>query len=402
MDIETLQYLLSPDGERLLCEAASSEGTLLARVTHLRRKYPAHLASAALELLDLRKRAAAKFSRADRMFFTREAMEQSSSEIISHYRAERFDRDSTVLDLACGIGGDTIGLAERCHVTAVDMDPVRVMMARRNLEVYGLAHRVEFVCADVTTIPLDADGAFLDPSRRTVRGRTTHLSQMTPSEDFIRRLIDTVGNCGIKLSPATDDSELESLGGEIEFISSSGECKESVVWTGKFRTAGRRATVLPARASLTDQSVVSVPLGQPGRYLYEPDPCVIRSHLIGEITPELRAWKLDEMIAYLSSDDLVVTPFADAYEIIESMPFNLKTINQALRGLDTGSVIVKKRGVAFEPDEIRKRLKLSGSKEYILVLTRVGDKPFALICTPARSEGFRTIGVERIDSQSTP
>ena len=110
MDLETLHFLISPDGEKLLKLTQSLEGTLLQKLTVLRKQYPAQVASAAIELIDLRKRATAKFSRAIEMFFIREALEQASGEVISTYRAERYEKDSQVLDLACGIGGDTIAL----------------------------------------------------------------------------------------------------------------------------------------------------------------------------------------------------------------------------------------------------------------------------------------------------
>jgi len=387
MDLATLRFLLTPEGAELLGSASSMEGSFLSKVTLLRKHYPAQIASAALELLELRKKGAKKFTRASEMFFTREALEQASSETIATYRAERYNAGSQVLDLACGIGGDTIGLAGRCFVTAVDRDPVRIAMARRNVEVYGQADRVKFICADVTEIPLKADAAFLDPSRRIGGRRTVRLSQLSPPMEFIRRLPEAIPDCAVKLSPAAEYSELESLGGEIEFLSEAGECKEALVWFGRFKTVSRRATVLPDRATLTYESVEPVPVLVPGKYLYEPDPCVIRAHLIEHLARRLDAWKLDARIAYLSADTLVKTPFAAAYIVLDSLAFNLRVVNERLRELRAGRVIVKKRGVPFEPSEIQRRIKTPGDQELVLVLTRVAGKPWALICSPASTAG---------------
>jgi hypothetical protein len=55
-------------------------------------------------------------------------------------------------------------------------------------------------------------------------------------------------------------------------------------------------------------------------------------------------------------------------------------VNRRLRELDAGKIIVKKRGVPFEPEEIERKMKLSGSRELILVLTRIKGKAWALIC----------------------
>ncbi len=385
MDLETINFLLSQNGEDLLAIAKSMTGSFLTNVTTLRKHYPAPIANAALELIELRKRAAKKFSRAGEMFFTREALEQSSGEGVSHYRADRFVQDSHILDLACGIGGDTIGLASKCYVTAVDVDPVRLAMAERNLAVYGLSNRVKFVCADVTTVPLHADAAFIDPSRRVNGRRTIKLSEISPSVDFIHRLTDAVPDCAVKLSPAMDDSELGALGGEIEFLSESGECKEALVWFGRFSTVPKRATVLPVKASLIQPGEHDISVRPPGEYMYEPDPCVIRAHMVEELASRIGAWNLDAQIAYISSDTLTETPFAQAYKIIEAMPFKPKAVKQRLRALGIGHVIVKKRGVPFEPREIEKQLSASTGVEAILVLTRIAGKPWALICDIAKS-----------------
>src|SRR5439155_3197895 len=77
-----IAFLQTASGAELLAEAAAVTGELLARLTRLRLRHAADLASAAVELLELRARAAAKFSRADRMFFTAEGLEQSSGEIV--------------------------------------------------------------------------------------------------------------------------------------------------------------------------------------------------------------------------------------------------------------------------------------------------------------------------------
>ena len=380
IDLSTTEFLLSREGAELLEYAKSLAGDLLTRLTTLRKRYPPEVSSAALELLELRHRAVRKFSRSDDMFFVREALEQASSETISCYRAERFPEGATVLDLGCGIGGDTIGLASRGPVIAVDRDPVRLAMARRNIEVYGLSNRVQFVRADITEIPLKADAAFLDPSRRAEGRRLRHLADLSPSIDFIERLIREIPDCAIKLSPGTPDEELDALGGEIEFVSEGGECKEAVAWFGCMKTADRRATVLPQRATITRSPVEPVEVREPGRYLIEPDACVVRAHLVEQFAHDIGAWKIEDLIAYLSADQLVESPLGDAYEILESMPFNPKAVNRHLREMDAGKIIVKKRGVPFEPEEVERRMKLTGSKEFVLVLTRIRGKAWALIC----------------------
>ncbi len=61
-------------------------------------------------------------------------------------------------------------------------------------------------------------------------------------------------------------------------------------------------------------------LGAPGRYLYDPDPAVGRAGLVETLAPSLGAWKLDERIAYLTSDAAVETLFARRFVVRSVVP----------------------------------------------------------------------------------
>src|SRR5262249_19534539 len=136
MDEVTFRALLTPAGQEVLARAAAlrpTEAGFLAAFETLRKRHPPALAKAALETVLLRKKARAKFALADRMYFTREALEQASGAAVSRHRAGRFAAYPAVLDLCCGIGADTIALAAAgCRVTAVDSDPLRLAMAVEN------------------------------------------------------------------------------------------------------------------------------------------------------------------------------------------------------------------------------------------------------------------------------
>jgi len=54
-----------------------------------------------------------------------------------------------------------------------------------------------------------------------------------------------------------------------------------------------------------------------------------------------------------------------------------------LRDRDVGRVTIKKRGVTVDADGLRRQLRLSGSVEMTLVITRVRDHPVCLVVRPA-------------------
>jgi hypothetical protein len=117
--------------------------------------------------------------------------------------------------------------------------------------------------------------------------------------------------------------------------------------------------------------------------LLEPDGAVIRAHLVAELAAQVGGRQLDETIAYLTAEQVVPTPFGRWYDVLEVLPFSLKGVRERLRALDVGTVVIKKRGTAVEPEAFRKQLRLTGSKELTVVLTRQAGRQVALIAQPA-------------------
>src|SRR5580698_2786297 len=273
--------LLAPQGQELLARLAAEAdgaGTPLALAVRLRREYPADLVAAATAQHELRLTARAKFSRAMEMLFTRAGYEQSSSEPIARYRAERFGGARRVADLCCGIGGDLLALASGREALAVDRDDVHARLALHNAAVYGQAENTRAVVADVRDIRLDnLDAVFIDPARRSGPGtaparpdrapaaagggsarsggasgppRRFRTGQSEPPLDWCFALAERVPAVCVKAAPGLP-AELIPAGWEAEFIADGRDLKEAVLWSPAFATASRRATILPAGDTLT-------------------------------------------------------------------------------------------------------------------------------------------------------
>ena len=158
MDLATFRQLLSPQGQRALQEAASyqpEEQDFLRLYSMLSRAYPADLARAALETASLRRQAVDKFPLAARMYFTRQALEQATHHAVAAYRSRRFAGFESLLDLGCSIGGDTMALAQLAPTLGIDMDALRLAMARENLAAAGLEERAHFAQADLHELARD-------------------------------------------------------------------------------------------------------------------------------------------------------------------------------------------------------------------------------------------------------
>jgi predicted O-methyltransferase YrrM len=399
--------LLTAQGQELLARLAAPGAAAtpaFALAERLRREYPADLVAAAMAQQELRQAAAAKFSRAAEMLFTRAGYEQSSSETIARYRAARLTEARRVADLCCGIGGDLIALAAASAVLAVDRDATHARLALHNAAVYDVADQVRAVVADVRDVALTGiDAVFIDPARRSGPGtasaptaRRFRPGASEPPLDWCTALTAQVEAVCIKAAPGLPEDQIPP-GWEAEFIAESRDLKEAVLWSPGLATAPpdgargpRRATVLapsgsggaPRCDTLVAREGAPVPLREPGEYLLDPSPAVTRAGLVEDLARVLGndTAKIDPQIAFLTLDRDVRTPFARTLLVQYSAPWNEKSFAKRLRELGIGAVDIRRRGLAGDVDQIRRRLKLSGKTRATVVITRVSDKPWGLIC----------------------
>ncbi len=389
MDLDAFRWLLTDDGHRLLRAATEAGDDSLRTHALLRRSAEPARVAAALTQVELRRRAVAKFGDlAARMFFTSEGLEQATRLPVATHRAARLQAagSATLVDLGCGIGGDLVAFA-RAGITCVglDLDPVRVAVAEANLAALDLGGVV--ARADATTIDLDPfEVVYADPARRTVRGRSFDADEWTPPWSFVETLLDR--DAVVKLAPGIPH-DLVPDGVEAEWVSDHREVKEAVLWSGRLATTRRRATVLftgpdgtGGLATLTDQDDPGAAVGPVTEFLYEPDGAVIRAGLVTAVADGVGGHLVDEHIAYVTSSQSFRTPFARGYRVLEELPFREKQLRAALRERGIGRLTIKKRGVSVVPEELRRRLSLSGDAEATIVLTRVADKGTALLVEP--------------------
>ncbi|MDF2257970.1 THUMP-like domain-containing protein [Streptantibioticus ferralitis] len=387
MDLDAFSSLLTGEGQALLASLRDYDPSdELGTATRLRRQYPASLVSAALGQARLRQRAEAKFGAdAYRMYFTPDGVEQATRTAVAEHRAARFAGLGVrrLADLCCGIGGDAIALARAgIDVLAVDRSPLTCAVAEANARSLGLDEHIQVRCADVTEVVTDRyDAVFVDPARRGGRGRVFDPEAYSPPLSWAVAAARRAPHAALKVAPGIPHEAVPEEA-EAEWVSDRGDVKEAVLWFGT-QPGGRRATLLPDGAALTGGGLPVPPVGPVGRYLYEPDGAVIRAHLVAEAAARLDGRLIDETIAYITADELRPTPYATAYQITDTLPFNLKRLKALLREREVGTLTVKKRGSAVEPEELRRRIKPQGPNAATVLLTRVAGAPTMLIGAPA-------------------
>lgn len=359
------------------------------------------LVNAVMTQVGLRERGRAKFGeRATRMFFTPDGLEQSTRASIAAHRAERVAEvagsvldGGTAGDLCCGVGADLLALAEvGVPVEGVDADPLTVAVARANIEALGLESYARVREGDVNDVTPGAYPLlFCDPARRGGRGRVFDPAAYSPSWDVATDLAERAEAACLKAAPGIPH-EVLSPAASAEWISVDGELKETALWFGTLAGGpSRRATVLHERPGLleregaiahldADPDVGPAPVDAPRRYLYDPDPAVVRSHLVAEAAARVDGALLDERIAYFTSERAEASALWRVLEIVEFAPFSLKRLRSSIRSHKAGTITIKKRGSAVDTEKLRRDLRASGPESMTVVLTRIGEKPFYLLC----------------------
>jgi hypothetical protein len=342
-----------------------------------------------VEQVELRERAREKFSRADRMFFTRKGLEQATDEVLAKHKATRFPAESTILDLCCGIGGDLLALSgrEAVRTIGVDREVVCEYLAAANARACGFTSEVCLTfCTDVSRMPIQpAHYWHCDPDRRIDDQRTTQLELFEPSLDALDRLRGINPNAAIKLAPATQVPPHWWDLCEREWLGSRGECRQQVAWFGSLaRHPGRHAATVVA-ADGSSRNVVGsysepVPVArQLGRYLYEPHAAVLAASLTGAVCREQGLAAVAAGVAYLTGDRLIADAALAAFEVQEVLPFDRKQLRGWCREHSIGRLEIKKRGVKLDPRQLRAEIIAAGDNEATLIVTPLGGHVRAIV-----------------------
>jgi hypothetical protein len=361
------------------------------------------LVSAVLTQSRLRTKAELKFGEfARQMLFTQAGLEQATRLNVAARHAERFAQAgiSHVADLGCGLAADSLALASMdITVTAVEMDETTAACATVNLIPFPNATVVH---SDAMNVPLDGvDGVWLDPARRVTSTSGTKRiwdpEAFSPPLSFVESLAATGRAVGVKMGPGMPHDSVPA-GCEAQWVSVGGDVTEVTLWFNSVSRPGvRRAALLlgtKGAAEITSAEDFDggpvAPVGPAEGYLYEPDGAVIRAGLVADVALQLGGHLVDEHIAYICAPELVDTPFARAYKVLEVMPYNVKALKAWVKENGVGVLDIKKRGTAVTPEELRKQLlpagknagKKTGSKTATLVLTRIGEDRVAISVEP--------------------
>lgn len=352
-----------------------SKKTLLDDLTTLRKHFGDN-ARAVSEYIAASRSAQGKFPRT--WLTDSDAAQQATPHEVSEARAKRLHHAGAtfVHDVTCSIGTEAPAVTSRgMQWLGSDLDPSRLAMARHNLGEGAWLAR-----ADALRPISHADVIVADPARRAGGRRVTRLEDLQPP---LPDLVEAYAGkeLAIKCAPGIDYSEWEGL---VSVSSVKGAVKEACLYTPGLGGGVRREAIVHGVETVTDRDPDDVAVGEPGTYILEPDGAVIRAGLVRGWAARHGLWMLDPHIAYVSGN--TIPAGASGFPFIEEVP--VKKLRQALAAHGAGAVEILVRGVDVDPDQLRKKLKLKGSRSMGVIIARVGSSAVAYVCGAREHAGL--------------
>ena len=372
------------------------------------------------------------------------ALEQSTAQDIGRWKANLWPSGpeavgKTVHDLCCGMGGDSFFLPKELTAIGVDLDENRLAMYRYNSSVMrGVSpesSNAHTILGDVREVATHSNAASdaqhtdyftIDPARRAIEGENQRdLRNLTPTFEEVIEISKHYKGGMAKIPPGYPICEIPR-GTEILYIGSRTDCRECLVLFGELaknpdhvravmvdKTGNEIANWTFARDEKrearneseqsqydhnyelegrdrvyrTSSSESDLPLGGISKFIAEPAPVLLRSHLFGVVAlaHDETTHLISPGIAYVTSEKPLPAPAFANYEILESSEISTGAVRAMLKSHDIGKLTLKLRGVKVDPDQEIKRLKPKGKNSATLFYTRLDGEKIAILANPVKN-----------------
>lgn len=306
------------------------------------------------------------------------AFEQSSSEECARRKPLS---GRSVLDLTCGLGIDTMALAERFErVVALERDEVLAEIVRYNLLLLGIDNvEVVNIASEeyVATTKEHFDWVFADPDRRSAEGRKmVCMEDCSPNMlELMPRLREITGRVAIKLSPMFDCAEAFRLcsPAEVEVVSIGGECKEVNIYMGAQEDVLRIVVVGDGEWLYPQSAMAAEPENKPftadgWRYLLVPDVALQKARVaIAALQPYASIWS-NNGYAFVRELPSVPLP-VKVFEIDTILGYHPKDLKRRWKGL---AIEFMKRDTMLSIDTLRKATATHAGNDRLVAVTNIG------------------------------
>ncbi len=406
-DLPDYEWLCSDEGDATWNRCRNSISQL--NTATIRHRFPS-LTELRIRLLCeqwdfVKSKASKKVSNPERWFWTKQLLEQATDEETALETALDFPADAEVIDGCCGAGVDAIALARRgCQVTAVEISPIALQLARHNFHSNGL--KAEFALSDLSEFAMPKS-AFLhiDPDRRTEGKRSTHVDQFSPPWTSIAAHVASAAGCSIKLAPATimeDSMDWGPTGPphSVRWLSKDRSVRQQR-WTWKLPRWPVSSRVVSTQVheqpwhhevfELSDWNAPNIDIGEIATertslknwFIADQDPALRAARLTVPFAVRYSIQILGNEFGYFIADRFFPHPMLRWFEVIDVLPFDKKKLRAYSRTLLPRTWEIKSRNVDVDIDSLRRELPTNSqsSVTMTLLITRVQRRHIAIIAS---------------------
>ncbi|HCD53400.1 MAG TPA: methyltransferase [Balneolaceae bacterium] len=326
-------------------------------------------------------------------------LEQASSEKTAKYKSDKFTGGRFV-DLTGGSGIDTYYIGKNFdEIVYVESSKELCDLVDYNFNILGLEVDVVNTSAEsfLESNEETFDLIYVDPSRRD--GDNNRLRSVRDYSPNVIELMDSLLSTGstvmIKISPMASVSEtLYQLSGvySVTFLSVQNELKEVLLLLKKGfteRPVFETVNLLEHQPDQefkffeSEESTAIMSLEKPGKYLYDPNPSVMKSGTYNLLCERFGVNKLHANTHLYTSEELVEEFPGRVFEIKEVLQPGRKNIIQHFPG---GIVNIATKNFPVKPNELKKKYRLrDGGDEmlYFCEIAELGKK--AVWCIPLKN-----------------
>ncbi len=132
--------------------------------------------------------------------------------------------------------------------------------------------------------------------------------------------------------------------------------------------------------TISEENQTKIPnFSLPKKYLYEPHACMMKAGAFKAFAERYNLEKLHQNTHLYTSDFLLLGIPAKVFEVIETLPYQKKAVQDFLQG---EKVEITVRNLKENPQEVQKKLGIvkTGGKKQLFACTNLHNKPQILVC----------------------
>lgn len=386
--LEQMEWLVR-EGRQILQDYPLAAGTV---------RLPTMLSSGQKAMLEqqlrLRWRSRQRFPDPKRWLWTEQSLAQASDYWTARFKAGLFPDTVRVVDACCGAGSDLVALATRGEVQGIDWNPSLALVATDNCREHGQSVEVHCGSLPEAWSTMASDWLSIDPDRRALGTKTTRSDQFSPTLEQILDMAESCRGAMVKLAPSTQISQ--ELAGRIAasatrlWVGSQGECRQQLLLLGALRQSVSRRAVLcePAAKQVSPEFVVHEFAADADADFPLATRCasfVFDLHNTLHAASLQTAWAarhslacLSDQHGYFTGDSPLNSPWLQAFEVLEILPWDDRRVRKWLRANQAGVVEVKCRSIKIDANAYQKQYSQESGQPVTLLVTRLGDRVRAI------------------------